>query len=108
LLGDGVNIAARLESLAPEGGICISRSVHEAVANKLSVEFSDKGKQNLKNIPEPVHAYTFASEVTSPKRMRAAHLPPRYWGGIAALSMLAVGIFGFMFSARQDSESPNK
>ena len=58
LLGDGVNIAARLQTIAPEGGICISRSVHEAVANKLSVKFFDKGMQQLKNISEPMQAYT--------------------------------------------------
>lgn len=57
LLGDGVNIAARLEGLAPVGGICISRSVHEQVANKLSVQFADIGEQQVKNIPTPVHAY---------------------------------------------------
>src|SRR4051812_46419964 len=57
LLGDGVNIAARLEGLAQIGGICISRSVHEQVANKLSVRFDDIGEQQVKNIPTPVYAY---------------------------------------------------
>ena len=57
LLGDGVNIAARLEGIAPVGGICISRTVHEQVANKLSVQFADIGEQQVKNIPNPVHAY---------------------------------------------------
>ncbi|HEX3502016.1 MAG TPA: adenylate/guanylate cyclase domain-containing protein [Xanthobacteraceae bacterium] len=57
LLGDGVNIAARLEGIAPIGGICISRTVHEQVANKLSVQFADIGEQQVKNIPTPVHAY---------------------------------------------------
>jgi adenylate cyclase len=59
LLGDGVNIAARLEGIAPIGGICISRAVHEQVANKLSVQFADIGEQQVKNIPTPVHAYKF-------------------------------------------------
>src|SRR5271163_1501918 len=59
LLGDGVNIAARLEGLAEVGGICISRAVHEQVANKLSVQFADIGEQQVKNIPTPVHAYKF-------------------------------------------------
>src|SRR5271167_2026224 len=57
LLGDGVNIAARLEGIAPVGGICISRTVHEQVANKLSVHFADIGEQQVKNIPTPVHAF---------------------------------------------------
>jgi class 3 adenylate cyclase len=57
LLGDGVNLAARLESLAAPGGICISRSVHEAVANKVSVLFRDLGEQTVKNIPTPIHAF---------------------------------------------------
>ncbi len=60
LLGDGVNIAARLESLAEPGGICVSRSVHEAVANKISVPFRDLGHREVKNIPQPVHAFVVA------------------------------------------------
>ena len=57
LLGDGVNIAARLEGLAEVGGICISRAVHEQVTGKLSARFIDIGARKVKNIPAPVHAY---------------------------------------------------
>ena len=57
LLGDGVNIAARLEGLAQPGGICVSRSVYEQVANKISVHFKDIGVREVKNIPQPVHAF---------------------------------------------------
>ena len=57
LLGDGVNIAARLEGLAEAGGICISRAVYEQVTGKLSAQFVDIGARKVKNIPEPVHAY---------------------------------------------------
>jgi class 3 adenylate cyclase len=72
LLGDGVNIAARLEGIAPVGGICISRSVHEQVANKLSVHFADIGEQQVKNIPTPVHAYHVEMR---PDETRAAVMP---------------------------------
>ncbi len=66
LLGDGVNIAARLEGLAPVGGICISRTVHEQVANKLSVQFADIGEQQVKNIPTPVHAFQISMRPDDP------------------------------------------
>jgi hypothetical protein len=58
LLGDGINIAARLEGLAPPGGLCVARTVYEQVSNKLSVKFADIGEQEVKNIATPVHAYT--------------------------------------------------
>jgi class 3 adenylate cyclase len=67
LLGDGVNIAARLEGIAPVGGICISRTVHEQVANKLSVQFADIGEQQVKNIPTPVHAYKIEMRPDEPR-----------------------------------------
>jgi class 3 adenylate cyclase len=57
LLGDGVNIAARLEGMAEPGGICVSRSVYEQVASKLSVPFQDIGFQEAKNLPQPIHAF---------------------------------------------------
>jgi TolB-like protein/class 3 adenylate cyclase len=60
LFGDGVNIAARLESIAEPGGICISSSAFEQVRGKIAAEFIDLGEQNLKNISRPVRAYAVA------------------------------------------------
>ncbi|MFQ5744456.1 MAG: adenylate/guanylate cyclase domain-containing protein [Acidobacteriota bacterium] len=57
LLGDGVNVAARLESLAEPGGICVSGSVHEQVRARLRLDYKDLGEQRVKNIPRPVRAY---------------------------------------------------
>ena len=59
--GDGVNIASRLEKLADPGGICISATVHEQVRHKLELEYEDIGEQQVKNIPDPVHAYRIRS-----------------------------------------------
>ncbi len=57
VFGDGVNLAARLESAAPEGGICISASVHEQIHGKLEDEFSYGGEEAFKNIDRPVRVY---------------------------------------------------
>jgi class 3 adenylate cyclase len=57
IFGDGVNIAARLESIAEPGGICISSSAYDQVRGKVGVKFADLGEQNLKNIAHPVRAY---------------------------------------------------
>ena len=57
LLGDGVNVAARLESIAPPGGICVSEIVYNLVKSKISVGFLNKGKQKLKNIKEEITCY---------------------------------------------------
>jgi class 3 adenylate cyclase len=53
ILGDGVNIAARLEGIAEPGGICISSSAYDQVRGKVAVEFTDLGEQSLKNIARP-------------------------------------------------------
>jgi len=57
LYGDGVNIAARLEGLAEEGGICISGTAYDQVKNKLSFRYEDQGEQEVKNISEPIRIY---------------------------------------------------
>ena len=57
IYGDGVNVAARLESLAEPGGICLSRPVHDQVKAKLKLAFDYLGEQQVKNIAEPVRAY---------------------------------------------------
>jgi TolB-like protein/class 3 adenylate cyclase len=57
ILGDGVNIAARLEGIAEPGGICISSSTYDHVHGKVAVEFTDLGERELKNIARPIRAY---------------------------------------------------
>ena len=57
LYGEGVNVAARLEALAEPGGICISRTVHDQVRNKLTVGFDYLGDQPVKNISAPVPCF---------------------------------------------------
>jgi len=57
IYGDGVNIAARLESLADPGGICVSESVYDAVSNSLPFSYEFMGEQKVKNIEKPVRVY---------------------------------------------------
>ena len=71
ILGDGVNIAARLESLAPPGGICISRAVYEQVKGKVQAGFTDLGPQQVKNIPDPVEVWQVDIEGITPAPTRA-------------------------------------
>src|SRR5215472_5510111 len=58
ILGDGVNIAARLEGIAEPGGICISEDAFRQVRGKVDVEFADIGEQSLKNIARPLRVYS--------------------------------------------------
>jgi class 3 adenylate cyclase len=104
LLGDGVNIAARLEGLAEVGGICVSRGVHEQVANKLSVQFADIGAQEVKNIPTPVHAYMVAMRredgtYSTPKLKKPPPLPTaaNWMWPLAVVCIVAIGVGGFLY-----------
>jgi len=117
LLGDGVNIAARLEGLAEIGGICISRAVHEQVANKLSVQFADIGAQEVKNIPTPVHAYmvamrredgTYATpQVKKPAKAQGAAQPNWMWPvAVTVVSLAAIGVGGFLYFTKLETSAP--
>jgi adenylate cyclase len=119
LLGDGVNIAARLEGLAEVGGICISRAVHEQVANKLSVQFADMGAQEVKNIPTPVHAYmvamrredgTYATpQVKKPAKAQGAAQPNWMWPvAVTVVSLAAIGVGGFLYFTQLETSAPSK
>jgi adenylate cyclase len=87
ILGDGVNIAARLEGLAEPGGICVSARVQEDAAGRLDLAFEDIGEQQLKNIARPVRAFrvrpnrvadarhTLGSSLALPDKPSVAVLP---------------------------------
>jgi len=67
IFGDGVNIAARLQEIAPAGGICISSRVHEDVRDRLDIAFGDGGIQTLKNITRPVQVWRWQPGAAVPK-----------------------------------------
>src|SRR3954471_19164070 len=67
ILGDGVNVAARLEGIAEPGGICISSSAYDHVRDKVTIVFADLGEQTLKNIARPIRAYSVVGNGISPK-----------------------------------------
>jgi adenylate cyclase len=75
IFGDGVNIAARLESLAEPGGICVSARVQEDAAGKLDLAFRDMGDQHLKNIVRSVRAY--AIDLTTSRPHTSSAMPVR-------------------------------
>ncbi len=97
LMGDGVNVAARLEGICETGAICLSSAAYEQVRDKLHEPFVDLGEQKLKNIARPVRAY-----LLKPGGGSAATLPTKpgrrawRWATIAAafLAVLAAGWFG--------------
>lgn len=66
LMGDAVNVAVRLESIAPTDGICVSSSIYEQIVGKLTLGADDLGEQHIKNIPRPVRAYRLKGEAAPP------------------------------------------
>jgi adenylate cyclase len=68
IFGDGVNVAARLEPLAPHGGILVSDGVHAQTLGKIEVEFADGGELSLKNIAEPVRVWSWGGAVQPQRR----------------------------------------
>ena len=67
LYGDGVNIAARLETLSQPGGLCISGPVFDQIKNKLQLDYEDLGEQTVKNIAEPLRVYRIQSSESGRK-----------------------------------------
>jgi pimeloyl-ACP methyl ester carboxylesterase/class 3 adenylate cyclase len=84
VIGEGVNVAARIRPLAEPGGIAISESVYQAVRTRPHIRATSLGAQALKNVTTPVNVFTLSSESASPKRARRSR-----W-----LAMLVVGAFG--------------
>ena len=75
MAGDAVNVASRIEPLAPPGGICVTAQVHASVLNKLDYEFLSLGTPALKNVSTPMEVFLvsgFGESVGIPAQVRAA------------------------------------
>ena len=91
LYGDGVNVAARLESLAEPGGICISRKVLDEVRNKLDVGYEFLGEQSVKNIERPILVYRVAMAPEAAGQIIGEHATvPAAWRRPALIAAVAV------------------
>ena len=85
IFGDGVNVAARIESIAKPGGVSVSSSVRDNVGNRLDLAFEDMGEQMLKNIDRPVRVYNVALGVPPPRSATAPQVAAKDKPSIAIL-----------------------
>jgi adenylate cyclase len=109
LMGDGVNIAARLEGIAEPGGICLSEDAYRQVKGRLDLAVTDLGATRLKNIAEPVRAYSLqvdvpalakpATQARPPEPKKRSMLAP-VAAGIVALVVVAGGAGYFLAGNR--------
>jgi adenylate cyclase len=109
LMGDGVNIAARLEGVAAPGAICLSEDAYRQVSGRLDIAVSDLGSKQLKNIERPIRVYSLkvgephqakpATQATKPEPKKRSMLAPLI-AGIIALSVVAGGAWYFLAANR--------
>jgi len=111
LIGDGVNVAARLQGLSEPGGICISGSVHEQIKNKLALDCDDLGDRIVKNIADPVRVHRVRTGLQATRRLGTAgigtHWRTRLAGvGLLALLSLAAAIVYLKYNERNPAPQP--
>jgi adenylate cyclase len=112
IYGDGVNIAARVESLAEAGGICISGRAHTQVENKLGLEYEDLGKHEVKNISRPIQVYRVLSfpGAAAHRVVQAKKTLGRKWRkivfSVAVVVVIAVGLQIWQLYGRRPTVEP--
>jgi TolB-like protein/class 3 adenylate cyclase/Tfp pilus assembly protein PilF len=89
IFGDGVNIAARLESLADTGGICVSGIVMESLGHRVKAHFSDDGEHQLKNIPHPVRVFRWAASQQPGQTDTSSNIQSDWKSGKPSIVVLA-------------------
>jgi class 3 adenylate cyclase len=105
LLGDGVNVASRIQTVAPPGGICISGSVYDQIQNKLSLQFKPLGDQQFKNIGQPIRTFTITHADTG-ALPSALHRPAgRTAAAIAGVVIVAAVLAGGGYWLYRDNEA---
>jgi adenylate cyclase len=114
VFGDGVNIAARLEQIAPPGGVCLSEDAYRQVRGKLEIPIAEVGEQKLKNISNPIKVYLIEPSVAAAVEPAAPLARPRRlaslwaWGGaviIAAIVFAAITWFSLPRAPHDVSQS---
>jgi len=112
IFGDGVNVAARLESLCEPGGLCISRAVRDQVRDKLPVAFDDLGEQQVKNIARPVRAFGLtpqaiaAVQAIAPQGRAAPSGRGRLWLTAALVAAMIAGGGAWWIVRAPSTEAP--
>jgi len=110
IYGDGVNIAARLESLADPGGICVSKTAFDQIETKLPLGYEYLGEQSVKNIPKPVGAYRVlmkpdaAGKVIGEKRFLGRYSRRTAMAAIVTLVVVAGGLIGWNIYLQQSKK----
>ena len=94
IYGDGVNVAARIESLAEPGGICISRTAYDQVKNKLELGYEYLGEHSVKNITEPVRVYKILTEPEAVGKVIGEKRKTRRGIALAIALILLIGAGG--------------
>ncbi|MEQ1913029.1 MAG: adenylate/guanylate cyclase domain-containing protein, partial [Vicinamibacterales bacterium] len=114
ILGDGVNVAARLEGIAEPGGVCVSSSIYDQITGKLNLGFTDMGQQSLKNIGRPVRTYRLERDGASQRAKPPVHPTdasktasrgPMIVGGAAAVVIVLAAI-AYLASVGTRSSAP--
>jgi class 3 adenylate cyclase/cytoskeletal protein RodZ len=90
LLGDGVNVAARIQTVADPGGVCISGSVYDQIQNKLTLQFKLLGERSFKNIAQPIR--TFSISEADGAALPATPSPPRTAKGVKKIFAAVAGL----------------
>jgi adenylate cyclase len=113
LMGDGVNIAARLEGIAKPGAICLSEDAYRQVRSRLDIEVNDLGATQLKNIAEPVRVYSLEvgkaaqAKPTKPALRKQRPMRALLGAGIVALIVVAGGAWYFLGANRTSTVTSN-
>jgi adenylate cyclase len=117
LMGDGVNIAARLEGIAAPGAICLSEDAYRQVKGRLDHAVTDLGPTQLKNIAEPIRAYSLevgklaqakpAPETKRPEPKKRSARAPLAAGIAGLLVVIALGVWYFLFAYRSTTVTTN-
>lgn len=106
LMGDAVNVAVRLESIAPHGGICVSSSIYEQIIGKLTLGAEDMGEQHVKNIPRPIHAYRLTLQGAPRARAGRSGSGRLVIGSIAAVAVIAAAVGAWLMHDRMEPVPP--